>query len=195
MVPSLSARNLQTIKIGKDFMFSHGYIKNDFDVDAWARPEFLEKAAEEVLKEEWVRRSWSKLPAGRRARGRRHAARIDVTQPGGPASARRGRPVCIEPKHRIMPGPQARPRTRETPMAKTAVDLVTEARVGLENISPADAQTELAVGQGSGCSTSGSPSSGRSTSREPFRFRGACSSSQPIPPARATRPSLIRRGA
>ena len=64
MVPSLSARNLQTIKIGKDFMFSHGYIKNDFDVDEWARPEFLEKAAEEVLKEEWARRSWSKLPEG-----------------------------------------------------------------------------------------------------------------------------------
>ena len=64
MVPSLSARNLQTIKIGKDFMFSHGYIKNDFDVDEWARPEFLEQAATEVLKEEWERRSWSKLPHG-----------------------------------------------------------------------------------------------------------------------------------
>jgi ABC-type nitrate/sulfonate/bicarbonate transport system substrate-binding protein len=64
MVPSLSARNMESIRIGKDFMFSHGYIKNDFDVDEWARPEFLEKAAEEVLKEEWARRSWSKLPAG-----------------------------------------------------------------------------------------------------------------------------------
>lgn len=64
MVPSLSAQNLQCIKIGKDFMFSHGYIKNDFDVDAWAAPEFLEQAAVEVLKEEWQRRSWSKLPHG-----------------------------------------------------------------------------------------------------------------------------------
>jgi ABC-type nitrate/sulfonate/bicarbonate transport system substrate-binding protein len=64
MVPSLSARNLACVEIGKDFMVSHGYIKNDFDVRAWARPEFLEKAAEEVLKEEWVRRSWSKLPEG-----------------------------------------------------------------------------------------------------------------------------------
>ena len=64
MVPSLSAQNMESIKIGKDFMFSHGYIKNDFDVDEWARPEFLEQAAEEVLKEEWERRSWSKLPAG-----------------------------------------------------------------------------------------------------------------------------------
>ena len=64
MVPSLSAQNLQCIKIGKDFMFSHGYIKNDFDVDAWAAPEFLEQAAVEVLKEEWQRRSWSKLPQG-----------------------------------------------------------------------------------------------------------------------------------
>ena len=64
MVPSLSAQNMQCIKIGKDFMFSHGYIKNDFDVDKWAAPEFLEQATTEVLKEEWERRSWSKLPAG-----------------------------------------------------------------------------------------------------------------------------------
>ena len=45
-------------------MFSHGYIKNDFDVNKWAAPEFLEQAAVEVLKEEWQRRSWSKLPTG-----------------------------------------------------------------------------------------------------------------------------------
>jgi hypothetical protein len=64
MVPSLSAQNMECVKIGKDFMFSHDYIKHDFDVDEWARPEFLEKAAEEVLKEEWARRSWSKLPHG-----------------------------------------------------------------------------------------------------------------------------------
>jgi ABC-type nitrate/sulfonate/bicarbonate transport system substrate-binding protein len=64
MVPSLSAQNMVSIEIGKDFMLSHGYIKRDFDVHEWARPEFLEKAAEEVLKEEWARRSWSKLPEG-----------------------------------------------------------------------------------------------------------------------------------
>jgi ABC-type nitrate/sulfonate/bicarbonate transport system substrate-binding protein len=64
MVPSLSAQNIEAIKIGKDFMLSHGYIKNDFNVDKWARPEFLEQAAVEVLKEEWERRSWSKLPVG-----------------------------------------------------------------------------------------------------------------------------------
>jgi len=63
-VPSLSAQNLECVKIGKDFMFSHGYIKNDFDVNEWAAPEFLEQAAIEVLKEEWQRRSWSKLPTG-----------------------------------------------------------------------------------------------------------------------------------
>jgi len=33
-------------------------------VDEWAAPEFLEQAAMEVLKEEWERRSWSKLPEG-----------------------------------------------------------------------------------------------------------------------------------
>ncbi len=64
MVPSLNAQNIESIKIGKDFMFSHGYIKRDFDVDEWAAPEFLEQAAVEVLKEEWQRRSWSKLPEG-----------------------------------------------------------------------------------------------------------------------------------
>ena len=64
MVPSLNAQNIESIKIGKDFMFSQGYIKHDFDVDAWAAPEFLEKAVTEVLKEEWARRSWSKLPEG-----------------------------------------------------------------------------------------------------------------------------------
>ena len=64
MVPSLCSQNLHCIRIGKDFMLSHGYIKNDFDVDGRAGPEFLEKAAVEVLKEEWERRSWSKLPKG-----------------------------------------------------------------------------------------------------------------------------------
>ena len=64
MVPSLDAMNMATIKIGKDFMFEHGYIQNDFDVDEWAAPEFLEQAAKEVLDEEWERRSWTKLPEG-----------------------------------------------------------------------------------------------------------------------------------
>ncbi len=64
MVPSLSAQNMECIKIGKDFMYSHGYIKNDFDVDEWAAPQFLEQAATEVLKEEWEKKSWSKLPQG-----------------------------------------------------------------------------------------------------------------------------------
>ena len=30
-------------------MLSHGYIENDFDVFEWAAPEFLEKAAAELL--------------------------------------------------------------------------------------------------------------------------------------------------
>jgi hypothetical protein len=64
IVLSLSAQNMECITIGKDFMFSHGYIKHDFDVDAWAAPEFLGQAATEVLKEEWERRSWTKLPEG-----------------------------------------------------------------------------------------------------------------------------------
>lgn len=43
-------------------MLSHGYIKNDFDVHKWAAPEFLEKAARELLEIEWKKRTASKLP-------------------------------------------------------------------------------------------------------------------------------------
>ena len=53
MVPNLSPQNLASVEIGKDFMLSHGYIKNDFDVHEWAAPEFLEQAAKELLKESW----------------------------------------------------------------------------------------------------------------------------------------------
>ena len=46
MVPNLSPQNLASVEIGKDFMLSHGYIKNDFDVQKWAAPEFLETGGE-----------------------------------------------------------------------------------------------------------------------------------------------------
>jgi ABC-type nitrate/sulfonate/bicarbonate transport system substrate-binding protein len=62
MVPNLSPQNLASVEIGKDFMFSHGYIKNDFDVQKWAAPEFLEAAARELLEDEWKKRTTSKLP-------------------------------------------------------------------------------------------------------------------------------------
>ena len=62
LVPVLSPINLQTLQINKDFMLSHGYIENDFDVFKWAAPEFLEKAAKELLEEEWKTRSTAKLP-------------------------------------------------------------------------------------------------------------------------------------
>jgi ABC-type nitrate/sulfonate/bicarbonate transport system substrate-binding protein len=64
MVPSLSAQNMECVRIGKNFMFEHGYIKNDFDVDEWAQPKFLEQAMTQVLEEEWTRKSWGKLPTG-----------------------------------------------------------------------------------------------------------------------------------
>lgn len=62
MVPNLSLQNLVSVEIGKDFMKSHGYIKNDFNVHEWAAPEFLEQAARELLEEEWKKRTTSKLP-------------------------------------------------------------------------------------------------------------------------------------
>jgi len=62
MVPNLSPQNLVSVEIGKDFMLSHGYIKNDFDVYKWAAPEFLEKAAKELLEEQWKKVTTAKLP-------------------------------------------------------------------------------------------------------------------------------------
>ena len=62
LVPNLSAQSLKGIKIAKDWCRSHGYIKNDFDVDTWARPEFFEQAAQALLEEEWKKRSAAKLP-------------------------------------------------------------------------------------------------------------------------------------
>jgi ABC-type nitrate/sulfonate/bicarbonate transport system substrate-binding protein len=62
LVPNLSPQNLVSVEIGKDFMLSHGYIKNDFDVNQWAAPEFLEKAAKELLEERWKKVTRSKLP-------------------------------------------------------------------------------------------------------------------------------------
>jgi ABC-type nitrate/sulfonate/bicarbonate transport system substrate-binding protein len=62
LVPNLSPQNLVSVGIGKDFMLSHGYIKNNFDVQEWAAPEFLEQAARELLEEEWQKRTTAKLP-------------------------------------------------------------------------------------------------------------------------------------
>jgi hypothetical protein len=50
------------VEIGKDFMLSHGYIKNDFDVREWAAPQFLEQAAKELLEEKWHEVTAAKLP-------------------------------------------------------------------------------------------------------------------------------------
>ena len=68
MVPNLSPQNLASVEIGKDFMLSHGYIKNDFDVQQWAAPEFLEQAAKELLNEQWVKKTGDKLPKASAAR-------------------------------------------------------------------------------------------------------------------------------
>jgi ABC-type nitrate/sulfonate/bicarbonate transport system substrate-binding protein len=62
MVPNLSPQNLVSVEIGKDFMLSHGYIKNDFDVRTWAAPEFLEQAAKELLEQQWKKITTAKLP-------------------------------------------------------------------------------------------------------------------------------------
>jgi ABC-type nitrate/sulfonate/bicarbonate transport system substrate-binding protein len=62
MVPTLSPQNLAAVQIGKDFMFKHGYIENDFGVQEWAAPEFLQQAAKELLEERWKTVTAAKLP-------------------------------------------------------------------------------------------------------------------------------------
>ena len=62
LVPNLSPKNLASIRVGKDFMLKKEYIKNDFDVNEWAAPEFLEQAARELLEEEWAKKTRAKLP-------------------------------------------------------------------------------------------------------------------------------------
>jgi len=63
MVPNLSPQNLVSVEIGKDLLMrSHSYIKNDFDVQKWAAPEFLEQAAKELLAERWKKVTGDKLP-------------------------------------------------------------------------------------------------------------------------------------
>ena len=61
MVPNLSRQNLAAVDIGKDFMLKHKYIKNNFDVQEWAAPEFLEQAAKELLQAQWEKIEVEKL--------------------------------------------------------------------------------------------------------------------------------------
>lgn len=63
LVPNLSPLNLAAVEVGKNFMLRHGYIKNDFDVNEWAAPEFLEQAARELLEDQWQKTTKSKLPS------------------------------------------------------------------------------------------------------------------------------------
>ena len=62
MVPNLSPQNMAAVDMGKEFMVKHGYIKNDFDVNKWAAPEFLEQAAKELLEAQWRKIEIEKLP-------------------------------------------------------------------------------------------------------------------------------------
>ena len=61
MVPNLSPQNLVSVEIGKDFMLSHGYIKNDFDVYEWAAPEFHAQAARELIEETFTKAKQERL--------------------------------------------------------------------------------------------------------------------------------------
>ena len=73
LVPNLSPQNLVSVEIGKDFMLSHGYIKNDFDVHEWAAPDILEQAARELLEAEWKETNYFKTSTSSRFPGIRWA--------------------------------------------------------------------------------------------------------------------------
>ena len=62
MVPNLSSQNLERVNIGKAFMYKHGYIKNDFDVEKWAAPEFLAQAGKELLEDVIGKTKMNKIP-------------------------------------------------------------------------------------------------------------------------------------
>ena len=78
MVPNLSPQNLVSVEIGKDFMLSHGYIKNDFDVQKWAAPEFLEQAAQGT-----ARGAVEEDDHGQAAQGDRAAGGLAADRVGG----------------------------------------------------------------------------------------------------------------
>lgn len=61
MVPNLSSQNIASVEIAKDFMLRKGYIKNDFDIEKWAAPEFFEQAAKELIEEEVQKRKNRKI--------------------------------------------------------------------------------------------------------------------------------------
>jgi ABC-type nitrate/sulfonate/bicarbonate transport system substrate-binding protein len=82
MVRNLSRQNLVSVEIGRDFMLSHGYIKNEFDRRKWAAPEFLEEAVKEPLHERWKKETTAKLPEASelQASSRRVGYREEVNQ-------------------------------------------------------------------------------------------------------------------
>ena len=108
MVPNFSPKNLASIEIGKDFMLSHGYIKNDFDVHEWAAPEFLEEAAKQLLEEEWAQ---AHPEEGRHHRDPRHRARPDRLKPIPTSDGPAGRDTLPAGRHR--PTPPTYIRTKE----------------------------------------------------------------------------------
>jgi len=62
MVPNLSAQNMAMVDIGKAFMLKQGYIKNDFDTEKWAAPEFLAQAGKELLEDAIKMKKMEKIP-------------------------------------------------------------------------------------------------------------------------------------
>ena len=188
MVPSLSARNLET---HPDRQGLHGQPR--------LHQERLRRARVGPPRSSWSRRRlrssrrsgsdgagasclmeadsrWKGCGSGRHARGVRRQPRPVVVPRERPPSGPRSR--HIGPWCHLAPD-------QEDAMSRTALELVTEARAQLENLSPGTpCPKSPRVGPCS--SMSGSQWSGSTTSRALSRCREGCSSSPQIRQARAT---------
>ena len=127
MVPNLSPQNLAAIEIGKDFMVSHGYIKNDFDVHEWAAPKF-------------ARAGGARAARGAVGEGRQREARL------GALAARLAEQGSRWWSGRVR-GPATNPTIRkEDAMTKTAAEMVMAATAQVEHVSPREAAGQSASG-------------------------------------------------
>ncbi|MFT4174623.1 MAG: ABC transporter substrate-binding protein [Rhodocyclaceae bacterium] len=56
-VPSLSRQNLAGLRIQKDFLRSHGYVRNDFAIEDWADARYLTEALDSLDADDTLRRA------------------------------------------------------------------------------------------------------------------------------------------
>ncbi len=88
MVPNLSPQNMASIEIGKDFMLSHGYIKNDFDVARVGRAGVLRAGRRGAAQGGVGEAELGEAARGDRAAGLDDTSRVAGRRTSGEAAAR-----------------------------------------------------------------------------------------------------------